>query len=131
NNEFGQLGDGTTADKTTPVAVSGLSSGVTAISAGGYHTCARTSAGAVKCWGQNVYGQLGDGTTAGKTTPVEVSGLSSGVTAISTRFAHTCALTSARALKCWGDNESGQLGDGTTTNKTMPVEVSGLSSGVK
>jgi hypothetical protein len=129
-NESGQLGDGTTTNKATPTVVSGLSSGVTAISAGGYHTCALTSAGAVKCWGYNADGQLGDGTTTNKITPAAVSGLSSGVTAISAGLLHTCALRGSGGLQCWGENELGQLGDGTTTNKTTPTDVSGLSSGV-
>jgi alpha-tubulin suppressor-like RCC1 family protein len=130
NNGGGQLGDGTRWDRLTPVAVSGLSSGVVAISASGGHTCALTSAGAVKCWGGNQYGELGDGTTTYRETPVAVSGLSSGVAAISAGPSHTCALTVAGAVKCWGWNHYGQLGDGTTTDRLIPVAVSGLSSGV-
>ena len=129
-NDFGQLGDGTTTQRLTPVAVNGLSSGISAISAGANHTCALTSGGGLKCWGWNYYGQLGDSTTTNRMTPVEVSGLSTGVTAISTGGSHTCALTSSGGLKCWGDNNRGQLGDGTTTNRLTPVDVTGLNNGV-
>jgi len=133
DNYSGQLGIGSTDyPRITPVDVSGLSSGVTAIAAGEYHTCALTTAGGVKCWGANSAGQLGNGANEyARNTPVDVSGLSSDVIAIAAGGGHTCALTAAGGVKCWGNNSNGQLGDGTTSGaKNMPVDVSGLSSGV-
>ena len=130
NNYIGQLGDGTAITRYSPVSVSGLSSSVTAITLGGDYTCALTTDGAVKCWGSNYYGQLGDGTTSSSTTPVDVSGLASGVIAIAAGDSHTCALTSFGAVKCWGINTDGQLGDGTTIDRHNPVNALGLSTGI-
>lgn len=129
-NSFGALGDGTTADRLTPVDTIGLSSGISAIATGLTHTCALPTDGRVKCWGSNSFGQLGDGTTANRLTPLDVSGLSNRTSAIAADQAHTCALTTLGGVKCWGANFEGQLGDGTTMDRFAPVDASGLTSGV-
>jgi len=130
NNVAGRLGDGTTTGRTTPTAVSGLGSGVAAVAAGQYHTCALTTGGAVLCWGANSNGQLGDGSTISHSTPTAVSGLGDGIAAISAGGFHTCALTTGGAVLCWGSNATGQLGDGTTTQRLTPTPVSNLGSGI-
>lgn len=129
-NHEGQLGDGTTTERHSPVAVSGLTSGVVSVTAGESHTCALTNAGGVKCWGWNWYGQLGDGTTTSRWTPVDVVGLAAGVVAVSAGYTHTCALTSAGGVKCWGNNFYGQIGDGANSHRHTPTDVSSMSSGI-
>ncbi len=126
-NDYGQLGNGSTAEYgiPTPVDVKGIST-ATQIAAGGDHSCALLSDGTVRCWGWNEYGQLGDGTTDNSPTPVEVNGISTAIQ-IAAGGAHTCAVLFEGKVECWGVH-TGQLGDGTTDNSPMPVEVKGIST---
>ena len=125
-NNQGQLGDGTTTDRSTPVAVS-MPAGVTfsAIAGGEAHSLALDISGQAWAWGWNGLGQLGDGTTTTRLTPVPVS-MPAGVTfsAIAGNRRHSLALDSGGAAWAWGLNDVGQLGDGTTTNRLSPVPVS-------
>lgn len=122
-NEFGQLGNGTTADSAVPVAVKGLAQGVRELASGGGHACALTGEGRLKCWGSNKYGQLGDGTRDDRSTPVDVSGLTRDVNTVSAGEFHTCAIVTGVKLKCWGWNIYGQLGDSTETDRPTPADV--------
>jgi alpha-tubulin suppressor-like RCC1 family protein len=121
-NDFGQLGDGTTTPATTPVQVVGLS-GVVDISAGWRHTCARLGSGTIQCWGQNQFGQLGNGTTTTQTTPVPVSGITGAVGVTAGWWHHSCALLGGGTVRCWGANDWGQFGIGTTTGSSTPVTM--------
>ncbi|MES3026210.1 MAG: RHS repeat-associated core domain-containing protein [Pseudomonadota bacterium] len=130
-NDKGQLGDATLIDRNTPVAVAGLSEGVTAVAAGAEHSCAITVAGAVKCWGGNSAGQLGDGSASVRSGPVTVAGLVSDVVGIAAGGQHSCALLGSGNVKCWGANDQGQLGENSGTGQLAPLAVSGLMADVK
>ncbi|ABP53646.1 Ig-like domain repeat protein [Salinispora tropica] len=124
-NGVGQLGDGSTTRRTTPVEAI-LPSGVTvtAVAAAESHSLAVTSAGAALAWGLNGTGQLGDGSTINRSTPVSVAlPLGTEVTAIAAGRLHSLAVTSVGAALAWGYNGTGQLGDGTTINRSTPVSV--------
>lgn len=122
-NSTGQLGNGTTADSTTPVSVS-LSNMAVAIDVGGYHTCALLSTGSLWCWGNNAWGQLGIGTTTSSSNPQMVADLSTTVMHFSAGGYHTCAGTNTGNVECWGNNDSGELGnDDTTMDFASPYKV--------
>jgi alpha-tubulin suppressor-like RCC1 family protein len=123
-NSEGALGDGTTAThRTEPVAVSGGIAFQT-ISAGNLYTCGLALDGTSWCWGRNLTGQLGDGTTDRRNEPVPVSG-SPAFAVIDAGSGHTCGLEADGTAFCWGFNLDGRLGDGTTTQRTVPTLVAG------
>jgi len=125
-NGSGQLGDGTTEDRSSPVTVQGLELGAVAVSTGGAHTCAIEKPGNLKCWGNNYYGQIGDGTKINRTTPQSVPNLELGVTAVSAGYGHTCAITPANTAKCWGYNVHRQSENFPFAEPLSPVEVIGF-----
>ncbi len=128
DNEWGQLGDGISgeqSDTSAPVAVIGLT-GAVQLAAGLLHTCARLATGGVQCWGLNESGQLGDGMSGESndtSTPVDVLGVRR-ATSISAGAYYACALLESGQVACWGDNQYGELGDGTTNGSSTPVRVS-------
>jgi alpha-tubulin suppressor-like RCC1 family protein len=132
-NSDGQLGDGTTTQRNTPTQTSSLGTGRTAvaISSGAFHTCAILDDGTVSCWGRNLYGGLGNGTTTDRNTPTQTSSLGTGRTAvaISSAAEHTCAILDDASVSCWGYNGYGQIGDGTYTDRNTPTQTSSLGTG--
>jgi alpha-tubulin suppressor-like RCC1 family protein len=131
NAEF-MLGDGTKTGRLRPVPVAGDVK-FASVSAGFLHTCGVTAAGAAYCWGDNSQGQLGDGTTTSRKRPVRVAGdvsfaaVHAGGSGQALGY-HTCGVTAAGVAYCWGQNARGQLGDGTTTDRTTPVHVVGAAA---
>lgn len=123
-NWDGELGDGSTTSKNTPVQVKELSD-IIAVTSGFYHSAALKSDGTVWVWGDNSYGQLGDGTKTNKTTPFKVSGVD-GVIAIAAGYYHTIALKEDGTVWAWGNNTYGQLGDDTTIDKNKPTKITAI-----
>ncbi len=127
-NWYGAVGDGTyNIRRPAPVRVSGglrfreLSYG------GEYHTCGITQPGRAYCWGRNFEGQVGDGTTTNRLTPVPVAGRLR-FRQLGTGTSHTCGVVNGNVAYCWGANYAGQLGDGTTSPSLTPVAVAAPGS---
>ena len=129
DGDYGQLGNGERLPRLSPEPVSGAGGTVVQMTAGYQHTCALSGAGAARCWGDNSSGQLGDGSNTDRLTPVSVSGLATGVSAIDAGPFHTCAIANGSAF-CWGGNDFGQLGNGDSTDQSSPVAVSGIAVSV-
>ena len=118
-NSSGQLGDGTTSSRLSPVAVMGLT-GIASVTGGTNHACALTSSGQAKCWGQGVAGQLGNGSTTNSSVPVNVAG---GLffRTLAAAEVYTCGATTTGGSACWGDNSLGQFGTSAFTSSSTPV----------
>ncbi|WP_413288297.1 Ig-like domain-containing protein [Bdellovibrio sp. HCB337] len=121
NNDVGQVGDGTILSRNAPVAVA---AGVISIMTGSSHTCALASNGETKCWGSNYYSQLGSYDAFAKVA----SSVDTNFTTVAAGKYHSCGLTTSGAVRCWGENTNGEVGDGTLSARTSPVQV--IDSGV-
>jgi alpha-tubulin suppressor-like RCC1 family protein len=130
-NHSGQLGDGTRTGRPAPAAVAGLHEGVVAVAGGFFHTAVLRSDGTVLAWGDNRFGQVGDGTTITRDVPVRVAALTVGVEQIAASGFHTLAVAADGSVWCWGNNLDGQLGDGTRTDRVTPERVPGLTKVVQ
>ncbi len=117
SNFYGQLGNGTRVDSSTPVLVQGIHRAV-AVTTGGFHACALLSTGHIACWGYNFDGQLGDRSTANRRVPVYIIGIRHAKW-VSAGYDHTCAILTTGAAECWGYNGSGALGGSGRSPITM------------
>lgn len=126
SNHMGQLGDGTTTQRLTPVAMSGGYT-MSSLAAGLYHACGvQAATGKAYCWGGNYFGQLGDGTTVNRIAPVAVNGSYTFSSLNVGSSFNTCGLEAASGKAyCWGLGAYGQLGDGSAADSALPVAVSG------
>lgn len=123
-NQRGQLGAGNQSTRSSaPVRVAGTVQW-TSVSAGGWHTCGTTTSGTAFCWGDNAFGQVGDGTISNRSVPTAVTG-GLQLVQVATTWGRSCGVTAAGDAWCWGENANGELGNGTRTNSAKPVQVSG------
>lgn len=121
NNDHGQLGDGTTVNRTFPIQ-SGSANNWVAVSGGVHYSLGLRSDGTLWAWGYNSVGQLGTGTTADSLVPVRI-GSETWLAVSGSAGSHSLGIKSDGTLWAWGANDFGQLGDGTKSNRTSPVQV--------
>jgi alpha-tubulin suppressor-like RCC1 family protein len=133
DNRAGQIGDGTArVNRGTPTSVSGITDAVQ-VTLGSFHTCALRAGGSALCWGDDMFGQLGNstsGTSLSFASPVAVTGLTDATT-LGAGWTHTCAVRASGAVVCWGYNSEGRLGDGTMIDRNAPNPVTGLTDAVE
>jgi len=135
SNRAGQLGDGTTTDRPTPTVVPGLLNVRAVAAAQQQNTCALLADGSMYCWGDNAWGQIGDGTVGDRTipgaaarpVPARVASLAN-IIEIALCAQTACALLADHTIRCWGRNNSGAVGDGTTVDRPTPVAVVGVTN---
>ncbi len=125
-NSFGQLGNNSTINSSSPVTVTGLSN-VTEVSVGESHACAVLTGGLVKCWGSNSNGQLGVASVQQSSRPVTVKGITS-ATSVAAGYDYTCAVLSTGSVWCWGSNEYGQAGHAASNSVSTPMLVQGITN---
>lgn len=126
-NDQGEVGDGSTLDRLAPVDVTTLNANTKMVATGDSSTCALTLGGGVMCWGDNTFGQIGDGTNISRSLPTQVPGLTANITAVASGANHTCVIATGGTVKCWGANYLHQVEPGATTPRTSPVTIAGLS----
>lgn len=129
-NTYGQLGIGNSVSQPLPVDVVDVGKSFSNVVAGANYTCAIASDHTAWCWGLNSNGQLGLGDTVTYTVPTQVTALGATVAQLGLGVMHSCAVTTAGSLQCWGYNGQGQLGNNTTTARLTPATPTGMSSGV-
>lgn len=130
-NNHGQVGDGSFTSRSSPVTVIDDPIIARQGTAGGFHTCALVQGKSVFCWGNNKYGQIGDGSTTSRNTPVKVDALGENVVQVSAGYTHTCALLTDGTIKCWGQNNHNQLGIACSLKQCInPVPVPQVENAV-
>lgn len=126
-NGSGSIGDSTLTNRVAPVSPTGLSTNIASVWAGAGQSCAILNDGSVYCWGENTQGQLGDGSLIDRNSPNLITGLGSNVSSLALGPNHSCAVLSNGKALCWGQNDKGELGDGTFSASSSPVAVNGIS----